>query len=251
MSAILSQANRQRVAVPAGADQHTIRRMFAEVAPRYDFLNHLLSLEQDHLWRRCLVRSALARGGVARVLDLCTGTGDLALAFARRLPADARVLGLDFCGAMVERARHKLLGLCLPSVSFGLGDATSLPIRSRQFDVVSVAFGIRNVADRAAAIAEVHRVLRPGGSFHVLEFSMPRLPLIRHVYAFYFARILPWIGRVVARTRLDAYAYLPASVGQFPDPPAFARELERGGFGPVTRRSLSMGTVSLYQAIAG
>jgi demethylmenaquinone methyltransferase/2-methoxy-6-polyprenyl-1,4-benzoquinol methylase len=221
--------------------------MFAEVAPRYDFLNHLLSLELDHGWRRCLVRLALARQpSLARVLDLCTGTGDLALLFARRLEGRGRVVGLDFCPEMVERAVQKRRGAA--NVSFGIADATRSPLAADQFDVVSVAFGIRNVQNRAAALREILRVLRPQGALYVLEFALPRARVLRGVYRYYFTRILPRLGRLIARTRLDAYAYLPASVDKFPSPESFARELESAGFVGATHRALGLGAVALHQA---
>jgi demethylmenaquinone methyltransferase/2-methoxy-6-polyprenyl-1,4-benzoquinol methylase len=218
------------------------------VAPRYDFLNHLLSLELDHGWRRRLVRLALARQpGLARVLDLCTGTGDLALLFARRLKGRGRVVGLDFCPEMVERAVQKRRGAA--NVSFGIADATRSPLATDQFDVVSVAFGIRNVQNRAAALREILRVLRPQGALYVLEFALPRARVLRGVYRYYFTRILPRLGRLIARTQLDAYAYLPASVDSFPPPEAFGRELESAGFVGATHRTLGLGAVALHQAI--
>jgi demethylmenaquinone methyltransferase/2-methoxy-6-polyprenyl-1,4-benzoquinol methylase len=221
--------------------------MFAEVAPRYDLLNHLLSLELDHGWRRRLVRLALARQpDLGRVLDLCTGTGDLALLFARKLRGRGRVVGLDFCPEMVVRADRKRRGSA--NVSFGIADATRTPLAADQFDAASVAFGIRNVQDRAVALREILRVLRPGGALYILEFALPRARWLRALYGSYFTHVLPRLGRWIARTRLDAYGYLPASVDKFPPPESFERELAAQGFVEVSHRALGLGTVALYRA---
>ncbi len=246
----LQNTRMARVPIPAprpvGPEGGRIRRMFADVAPRYDFLNRTLSAGVDRLWRRRLVRRALA--GLSgsprkmRVLDLCCGTGDVAQAFAR---AGCRVAGADFCRPMLERARARCRGPV-----FVLGDAQGLPFEDASFDVVSCAFGIRNVEDPLRALAEARRVLRPGGRIHVLEFGLPRTPILGSLYRFYFQRILPRLGALFSPGgRLNgAYDYLPASVEAFPRGDAFNQLLARAGFVGACCEPLSFGIALLYTA---
>ena len=220
----------------------TIRSMFAGVAPRYDLLNHLLSGFQDVLWRRRAARTlGLPRG--ADVLDVCCGTGDQALALTRR---GYRVTAADFCLPMLTLAQDKY-GRRHGDVPAGLaGDAMRLPFAGGRFDGVTVAFGLRNVADLEAALAELARVLRPAGRAAILEFALPRSALLRRPYLFYFRRVLPRIGALVSDNG-NAYSYLPASVLEFPQRDGFADLMREAGFAVAGWRDLAGGTVCLYR----
>jgi demethylmenaquinone methyltransferase/2-methoxy-6-polyprenyl-1,4-benzoquinol methylase len=223
--------------------------MFDAIAGRYDFLNHLLSAGIDRYWRRVAIRS-LRLVGDERVLDLCTGTADLAIAARTAVPGAARVIGVDFAGAMLRVGRDKLLkGGAADRVTLVRGDAARVPVLDGAVDAVTVAFGIRNVEHTEAACAEMHRVLAPGGRLAVLEFAIPRTPIVRAAYLFYFNHILPRIGRLVARH--EAYGYLPASVGAFQTPDEFVRLLRRSGFSDVQARPLTLGIVYLYTGTRG
>jgi demethylmenaquinone methyltransferase/2-methoxy-6-polyprenyl-1,4-benzoquinol methylase len=223
-----------------------IAGMFDAIASRYDFLNHLLSAGIDRRWRRHAVASLELRGG-ERLLDVCTGTADLALAALEAPTPPARVIGIDFAGAMLRVARDKLLRRAAAGVALVRGDATRLPVADCSVEAATVGFGIRNVEDTAAACAELARVLTPGGRLAVLEFAVPTSPIVRPVYLWYFRRVLPVIGRLVSR-HAAAYGYLPASVGAFASPDEFAKLLERSGFVEVAARPLTLGIVSLYTA---
>lgn len=218
--------------------------MFDRIAPRYDLLNHLLSAGIDRMWRRACV-DFLELSGPARLLDLCTGTADLLI---EALERDARHtgVGLDLSGEMLRRAAGKLDRRGLRArASLAAADAERLPVATGRFDGALVAFGIRNVGDPAAALAELRRVLRPGGRLVVLEFASPA-GLVGAVYRLYFERILPRVGRLVSGDG-SAYSYLPASVARFPGPEGFAALLERAGFGAVSRRRLTLGIAWLYR----
>src|SRR5437870_2582595 len=191
-----------------------ISGMFDAIAGRYDFLNHFLSAGIDRRWRRRAVAS-LALTGRERVLDLCTGTGDLAIAALRARPGAAFVVGVDFASAMLRVAAEKIdrerLGDRLAVVR---GDVTRIPLADSSVDAVTIAFGIRNVENVAAACAEMARVLKPGGRAAILEFAVPTLPGWRSVYGWYLSQVLPRVGRAVSRHD-GAYAYLPASIDAF------------------------------------
>lgn len=225
-----------------------IAEMFDAIARRYDTLNHLLSAGFDRRWRRRAV-TALALTGVERVLDVCTGTADLAIeAVARETGRAAQVVGVDFAGEMVRLARDKIRRAALEDrVHVARGDATRLPLPDAAFDAAMVAFGIRNVVDPVAACREFSRVLRPGGRLAVLEFGFPKIPGIRAAYRAYFKHVLPAVGRLVSKHG-EAYSYLPASVEAFPTPGAFADVLRQSGFGAVEIQSLTLGIVYLYVA---
>lgn len=227
-----------------------IAGMFDAIAPRYDLLNGVLSAGLDRYWRRRAIR-ALAFTGSETLLDVCTGTGDVAIAAARRARGARRVLGVDFAGAMLQRARQKLAARGLDArVHVVRGDAMHLPLPPSAVDGVTIAFGIRNVAQPEAACAEVLRVLRPGGRVAILEFGLPVVPAVRPLYLWYFRHVLPRIGRAVSRHDA-AYAYLPASVGAFPWGEAFASVLRKQGFNRVRARPLTLGIVYLYTAVKG
>lgn len=205
-----------------------VRRMFTAIAPRYDLLNHLLSLNVDRRWRRAAVGRV---GWQARpdglYLDLCSGTMDLAVELATTPGFAGRVVGADFVLPMLARGRHK----AAQTAPVG-ADALALPFPAACFDGALVGFGVRNLADPDAGFAEAARVLRPGARFVILEFATPRFAPLRAAYLFYFRRVLPAIGRTVSKHR-DAYTYLPESVLSFPEPDALARRLEGAGFSHV------------------
>jgi demethylmenaquinone methyltransferase/2-methoxy-6-polyprenyl-1,4-benzoquinol methylase len=223
-----------------------IAGMFDAIASRYDFLNHLLSAGIDTRWRREAIRS-LRLTGHERVLDLCTGTADLAIAARAGNPRAARVVGVDFAGAMLRVGQDKLLnGGLADRVTLVRGDASRVPARSAAVDAVTIAFGIRNVERTAEACAEMYRVLKPGGRLAILEFAIPSAPLVRAGYLWYFNHVLPRIGRLVARHQ--AYEYLPASVGAFQTPGEFVTLLRETGFRDVHAKPLTFGIVYLYTA---
>ena len=192
-----------------------IRRMFGDIAPRYDLLNHLLSLNIDRSWRRRTTRLVPPEGN-APILDVCTGTGDLALEYFAAGGGRVPVVGADFCHPMLVRAMAKAAKRQV-DVEFLEADAQSLPFPDNSFQITCVAFGLRNVTDTDRGLAEMVRVTRPGGRVAILEFSKPRHWLFGRLYRFYFTHLLPRFGQAVARNDDDAYSYLPASVMQFPD----------------------------------
>jgi len=222
-----------------------IASMFDAIARRYDLLNHLLSAGIDRRWRRRAVRSLALTGG-ERVLDLCTGTADLAIAARTAQPAAARVVGVDFAPAMLRVGAGKLRDRNLNgSIALVRGDATRTPIATGAVDAVTLAFGIRNVDDVGAACDEIRRVLKRGGRFAVLEFGVPRPRALRAAYLWYFKQVLPRIGRVISRHDA-AYAYLPASVTAFASPDEFVTILRQRGFVDVSAVPLTFGIVFLY-----
>jgi len=219
-------------------DPRSVRSMFARIAGRYDLLNRVLSAGTDQRWRRAAVGQAGELGGRV-VVDACCGTGDLSLAFARE---GARVVGVDFTPEMLVRAERKRgTGPAL----FTHGDALRLPVRSGAADVASVAFGIRNVADRGSGLRELARVVRPGGTVLVLEFAMPPGRVFGALYRFYFTRLLPRIGRLVSRDA-DAYGYLPRTVLEWPTPAELQAELEALGLVDCGHRLLTGGIACLH-----
>lgn len=243
-----------------------MRDMFAAVAPRYDFLNHFLSLGRDIAWRRATARllaDTLAPPG-AVALDVCCGTGDLALEFAR---ADCgTVIATDFCHPMLERARQKSEAAAgkaarpldrgpegsapgstesAHSPLFLEADTLTLPFTDGSFDVVASAFGFRNLASYAHGLAEMRRVLKPGGSVAILEFSRVRWPVFGPLFRFYFRRVLPRLGTLVSGVQ-GAYQYLPDSVAQFPDQEALAARMREAGFAKVCYRNFSGGVAALH-----
>lgn len=215
--------------------------MFDAIAPRYDLLNHVLSIEQDRWWRRVAAKRALAGKRAPRVLDLCCGTGDLALALRRRDP-EARVQAGDFSREMLLRCREK--GGATPPLQL---DALRLPFRDAAFDVVTVAFGVRNYQDRAAGFAEAKRVLRADGRLVVLEFSRPPDTWFGALYRVYSKHVLPRLGAWISKSD-GAYTYLPESVAAFVSADALAAELRDAGFARVRHESLAGGTVALHVA---
>jgi demethylmenaquinone methyltransferase/2-methoxy-6-polyprenyl-1,4-benzoquinol methylase len=223
-----------------------VRRMFGEIASRYDFLNHLLSLNIDRYWRRRTVRLVPPRPGT-EILDVCTGTGDLALAYHRVAKSEVEIVGADFCHEMLALAGQKAeQGGADAKIRFLEADAQSLPFESNRFDIVCVAFGLRNVADTDAGLAEMTRVCAPGGRVVVLEFSSPTWQPFKSMYGWYFRHVLPRIGQLFARNRESAYSYLPASVGEFPQGEALARRMRACGLTEVEYHALTLGVATIY-----
>ena len=232
-----------------------VREMFTQIAPRYDLLNHLLSLQLDRLWRARaarLLQSILGRRN-ALVLDLCCGTGDLALALAHA--GKARIIGADFAHPMLVRARAKTAtqapsanqSFALP-MPFFEADALHLPFAGASFDLVTTAFGFRNLANYEAGLREIQRVLKPCGTIAILEFTEPPDGLWGDFYRWYFCKVLPKIGGLISGQR-SAYAYLPKSVARFFRPSELAALLSTVGYQSVDYRVWTLGTVALHTAV--
>jgi len=223
-----------------------IRGMFGHIAPRYDLLNHLLSLNVDRYWRWRTTR-LVPPAGAEPILDVCTGTGDLALAYDRAAQHKVPIVGADFCEPMLQRAVAKTLRARADErIRYVEADAQHLPFPDNAFQISTVAFGLRNVTDTDRGIAELVRVTRPGGRVAILEFSQPRGWILGPLYRFYFRRILPLIGQIISRSKESAYRYLPASVMEFPDGEALADRLRGHGLAEVRWHSLTFGIATLY-----
>jgi demethylmenaquinone methyltransferase/2-methoxy-6-polyprenyl-1,4-benzoquinol methylase len=225
--------------------------MFGTIAPRYDLLNHLLSFNVDRWWRWRTTKLAPPRGD-APILDVCTGTGDLALAYDRAAGARVPVVGSDFCLPMLLPAREKARRRAAAGrVRFVEADTQRLPFPSDTFQLVTVAFGLRNVTDTDKGLAEMVRVARSGGRIAILEFSRPRGWLFGGLYRFFFRRILPAVGQFLAPNRDDAYRYLPASVMEFPDGEELAAKLRSHGLRDVCWYPFTLGVATLYVGTKG
>lgn len=223
-----------------------VRDMFGEIAPKYDRMNHLLSMNVDRLWRRTTVRT-LRPLSDAPILDVCTGTGDLAIALHRETKGQASVIGADFCREMLEVGEQKRDRARLgDNLTFVEADAQELPFADDTFQLVTVAFGLRNVADTDRGLQEMARVCAPGGKVAVLEFSMPTRQPFRGLYRWYFRNVLPRVGQMFARNRAEAYAYLPESVGEFPFGQALADRMNAAGLADTKFFPLTMGIATLY-----
>jgi len=223
-----------------------VQRMFGEIAPHYDRMNHLLSLNIDKYWRWWTVQKLQPRAGEP-ILDVCTGTGDLAIAFQRATGGKSEIAAADFCPQMLEIGRRKQQRFRIGSeLTFIEADTQSLPFEDNRFAIVSVAFGLRNVANTNRGLAEMTRVCREGGQVVVLEFSTPRWQPLRAIYLLYFRHILPRIGQLFARNNSDAYEYLPATVAQFPDGEALAERMRGVGLKNVKYWPLTFGIATLY-----
>lgn len=222
-----------------------VRAMFGGIAGRYDLLNHLLSANTDKRWRRRVrdrLESVLADSG-ALVLDIACGTGDLAIELQRG--SDARIIGTDFCRPMLDIAKSKE-----PGIPFVEGDALSLSYPDSTFDAVSIAFGLRNLANFEAGLCEFRRVLKPGGRLVILEFSSPVLPGFRGLFRTYFNKVLPRVGGLVSGER-GAYEYLPDSVSKFPDQKGLSTMMEAAGFTEVEFTNLTGGIAAIHAGIRG
>jgi len=233
---------------PGAPDQKAaaaaVRDMFTSIAPRYDFLNHLLSMSVDRLWWRRTARSfedVLQRPG-ARAIDVCCGTGDMAFALARQARTDTVILGADFSHAMLQRARGKGWGTALRWVE---ADALQLPFADENFDLLTSAFGFRNLADYDAGLREILRVLKPEGVCGILDFGEPK-GLLGKIYRVYFRRVLPAVGTLISGVK-GPYAYLPASVERFPDPHQMLDRMRQAGFREVSWTPYTFGIAGLYR----
>jgi demethylmenaquinone methyltransferase/2-methoxy-6-polyprenyl-1,4-benzoquinol methylase len=221
--------------------------MFGRIARRYDLANRVLSLGIDRYWRFKLVQAVKDTTSHA-VLDLATGSGDVAFALARRLPGAIRVVGMDFCAPMLVEAEAKRAALprIRDRVRFEQGDALQIPSDAGSFDAVTIAFGLRNVADRAACLAEMRRVLRPGGHLFILEFSQP-WRWVRPFYGFHMRVVAPALAGWITGDRA-AYDYLRTSIAAFPERDGLSAEIRSAGFGSVAASRMTMGIVALHVA---
>jgi demethylmenaquinone methyltransferase/2-methoxy-6-polyprenyl-1,4-benzoquinol methylase len=228
-----------------------IRRMFGQIAPWYDFLNHLLSLNIDKQWRDRTAR--LVPPGPASlgpILDLCTGTGDLALTYDRDAKGTVPIIGADFSHEMLLRAAKKAAAAGAASrVRFVEADAQALPFADDTFQLVTNAFGLRNITDTDRGLTEMVRVTRPGGRIAVLEFSKPKNAVLGRLYGWYFRYLLPLVGQLISRSRESAYRYLPASVLKFPDYEALAEKMRAAGLEEVKYRPFTFGVATLYVGV--
>ncbi len=231
-------------AAAGGAEKREyVKRIFSEIAPRYDLLNHVLSLNIDRRWRRKAIATlGVERDQTGRYLDLCAGTMDVAAEISRLAGFRGMVIGADFAEPMLRAGTGKIKGSGIAPV---VADAVQLPIASGQLAGVIVAFGIRNVAGLDESLREAFRVLVPGGRFVILEFSTPRIRVLRALYQFYFHRVLPLIGGLISGHR-TAYQYLPRSVANFPVEEELARRMEAAGFAKVRWSCLSFGVAAIH-----
>jgi len=243
-------ANAAALVIPVDKSNGRVREMFRQVAPRYDFMNHLLSLNIDRYWRSAAV-NALRIQGSSPILDVCTGTGDLAIAMEKYSAGQIEIVGSDFCGAMLRIAHEKQTtnvrkDQLRREVRFIEADSQCLPFGDNQFQCVTVAFGLRNVANTDRGLAEMVRVCKPGGQVLVLEFSKPSVFGFRQLYGFYFDKILPRIGNSLAKNDKAAYRYLQESVGQFPDGQRLADRMTATGLCDVSFKPLTFGVATIY-----
>jgi len=241
-------------AAPEGArDQRaaarTVQEMFTSIAPRYDLLNHVLSLNVDRIWWRSTARTFrhILERPEARVLDLCCGTGDMTFALQRESAKTAEIVGVDFSHAMLERARRKSAGVARNGAAprWIEADALHLPFGNDQFDLVTSAFGFRNLADYDAGLREIVRVLRPGGECGILDFGEPA-GAIGAIYRIYFRHVLPRLGTLISGVR-GPYAYLPASVERFPHPQEMLTRMNTAGFAEASWTPYTFGIAGLYR----
>ena len=235
--------------MPVDKSADRVQRMFGEIAPKYDLLNHLLSLNVDRYWRWRTVRLLRPQPGQP-ILDVCTGTGDLAFAFYRGTRGAVPIVAADFCPEMLEIAERKKRRAGMgDQLTFQQADTQELPFQDNSFQIVSVAFGLRNVTDTQRGLAEMVRVCGPGGRVAVLEFSLPLWRPFRAVYGWYFRTLLPRVGQWVARSRENAYHYLPESVGEFPAGEALAERMRAAGLADVKLHPFALGIATLYVGV--
>jgi demethylmenaquinone methyltransferase / 2-methoxy-6-polyprenyl-1,4-benzoquinol methylase len=236
---------------PVDKSERRIRQMFGEISGRYDFLNHFLSGGTDWYWRWRAVRAAPPNGD-APILDVCTGTGDLALAYWKKAGGRVSVVGADFTEEMLVLADRKAAKPQAAGRANGVefvflqADTQALPFPDEMFQIVSVAFGLRNVTDTSRGLREMIRVCRPGGRVVVLEFSLPGNRLLREAYCWYFKNVLPRIGQLLSRNSHQAYNYLPSSVSEFPYGEKLAGLMRECGLSTVTHTPLTFGIATLY-----
>jgi demethylmenaquinone methyltransferase/2-methoxy-6-polyprenyl-1,4-benzoquinol methylase len=234
---------------PPLSKEQAVQRMFSSIARRYDLNNSLLSLGLHHRWKRDAVAGA-GLGNGDRALDLCTGTADLALLMAKRVGPTGHVIGLDFNEAMLEIGKQKVREAGFSDrVTLTLDNALSLPFQDRSFDAVTVAFGVRNVADLGLAFREMFRVLKTGGRIVCLEFSRPTSPVLERLYRLYSFWFLPYLGKIVSGDRTGVYRYLPASILEFPDQETLVRLIQESGFKDVRYQNLTGGIVAIHTGV--
>lgn len=226
--------------------EQQVEAMFNGIAPKYDFLNHLLSFGIDKLWRKRLVKG-IAKQNAKHVLDVATGTADLSIALAKRLP-EVQIVGVDIADEMLEFGRRKLKKLKLDQrITMQKATSLDLPFSDGLFDAAMVAFGVRNFEDPIKGLSEMQRVLKSGGTISVLEFTTPKYAVIGWLYKFYFSRVLPWVGKLVSGHK-TAYTYLPMSVQAFKERESFNELLEQSGFKNAQYVQQSFGIAAIYTA---
>ncbi len=223
-----------------------IKQIFSAIAPYVDLLSSGFSLGFDHLWRRKAVALSGIRAG-EQVLDVCTGTGELAFMLSRKVGPRGTVTGADFCEEMLARARSKA-GRRYANITYILSDAKQLPFPDNPFDAVTVSFGMRNIPDTGLALREIKRVLRPGGKFICLELTRPHVRWFRKFYEWYVFKVMPYIGELVVKTATP-YLYLPRSIDAFYPPDEFRHLIADCGYSRVTIDSLTMGIATIYRAV--
>ncbi len=225
----------------------SIRNLFNNIASTYDFLNHFLSFGRDYYWRKKAVQGL--EGLEGWILDIATGTGDVAIEIIHQNDHHRKVFGLDFSHPMIKKAQRKVLNKGLSqTITLSLGDALSLPFRDNTFRAAMIAFGLRNIVKKEQALSEMVRVIQKGGKVIILEFTFPQKGLMRRLYPIYFQRILPWVGGFISGDR-GAYAYLPESVLQFASAENYEKMMKRGGLENVTSKSLTGGVASIISGI--
>ena len=223
-----------------------IQQMFDGIAPDYDRLNHLMSLGVDRSWRRRALREIVDAGRAQSILDIACGTGDFSLAIAGRMHPGSRIVGLDLSEGMLAVMRDKVAKAGLQDkISCEQGDSEAMRFADGSFDVVTIAFGIRNFAHREAALREILRVLKPGGRLVILELSVPENRILRWGYNLYFKHFVPWIGGLISGDRA-AYTYLPASVQAFPGRHAWMDTMHRCGYAQVRHKAFTLGLCRMY-----
>ena len=229
------------------AKKEGIRKLFDNIAPDYDRLNHILSLNIDKGWRRKAVKELVDTAGPLEILDVACGTGDFTIEIAQKAPAGSKVTGIDLSEGMMAIGREKIKAAGVDAVMVQ-GDCEELPYSDNTFHRISVGFGVRNFEHLQIGLNEIYRVLTPGGKLVILELSVPSNPIVRWCYKLYFLNILPTIGGWISGDR-GAYEYLPASVLKFPAPNKFIPMLQQAGFSKVIHRSLTLGICRMYIGI--
>ncbi len=232
---------------PLDKSSDRVREMFAQIAGKYDLMNHLLSLNIDKYWRSATVKR-VPIVGTDPILDLCTGTGDLAFEFRKYHP-EVPIIGADFCNEMLDVARQKKAKRKVNDVEFIEASAMELPFETERFQVVSVAFGIRNVEKTEQGLQEIVRVCKTGGRVAILEFSRPYLWPLSSIYNFYFRHVLPRVGQMMAKNDKSAYEYLPSSVSQFPSGQDFADQMTAAGLSDIQIFPMTLGVATLYLGV--
>jgi len=223
----------------------SIRNLFDNIAPTYDLLNHLLSLRRDHYWRKMAVQEL--KGLEGWMLDIATGTGDVAIEMIHQNGHHRKVFGLDFSQPMIKRAQRKVLEKGMSkTIALSLGDALSLPFRDSTFSASMIAFGLRNIVMKEQALSEMVRVIKKGGKVIILEFTFPQKRLLRRLYPFYFQKVLPWVGGFISGDR-GAYAYLPESVLHFASAENYEEMMRGSGLEKVSSRRLTFGIASIIE----